>query len=445
MPLIEIVTYPDMHTPAEAGRVLWMLHKLTRSTGKVRRGIGSTRQDVNVSIMDGPRVEIKGVPQIWRVVESIHYEAIRQKALLDIRDELHARGIDGKYKGEAFDATEIFAKTANPHIRGALDEGGMVRAIRLDGFAGLIKRPTGPGATFQREFAGRVRVIACLDGKPNLFSTDEWPEYEGGQAELDALKKLTGAKLSDAVLIVWGNEADTKTAADEIEIRGREATMGVPNETRQIMADCTTDFERILPGPDRMYPDTDSPPCRIVRDRIDAIDAAKPAPPWERLDHYRELGLNEQVAGAMLIDPLSNIFDTAADEIGVPAKLAAEAIVCTIRGMKRKGLPMETVKDEDLIEMFKAVREGNLYREGIPAAIKGLATGKPVGYTSLDEADIQRAVQREIEAGGFDFHTADHSEEKRVRHYIGRVMKMVAGRAPGVKVVEAVRKQLNSK
>ncbi len=442
MPLIEIVTYPELYTPEEAGRALWLLHKLTRSTGKVRRGIGGTRQDVNVSIKNGPRVEIKGVPQIWRVVKAIHFEAIRQKALLDIHDELHARGIDGKYQGEIFKVTSVFAKTTNPQIRQALDEGGAVKAVRLDGFAGLIKHPTGPDATLEREFAGRVRVIACLDGKPNMFSTDSWPEYENGAAELAELKKLTGAKLSDAVLVVWGNDADTKTAADEIEIRGREATMGVPNETRQIMPDCTTDFERILPGPNRMYPDTDSPPCRILRERVERIDASKPAPPWERLDHYKSLGLTERMAGEMVINPISEVFKRAIDEIGIAPKVAAETIICKMRGLKRKGFAVAEINHDDLLALFKALKDGSLYREGIRPALKALAAGKKITYATLGKDEMARAVKREIDAGGFEFYTADHDEKKRVRHYTGRVMKQIIGRAPGSTIIAAVRKAL---
>ncbi len=443
IPLIEIVTHPDIRTPEEAGRVLWLLHKLTRSTGKVRRGIGGTRQDVNVSIEGGTRVEIKGVPQIWRVVKAIHFEAIRQKALLEIRDELHARGVtEAKFKSHTEDAGKIFADTANPHIRRALDGGERVKAVRLDGFAGIIGRPTAPGAAFEREFAGRVRVIACLDGKPNLFHSDAWPEYDGGEAELSAVKKILGAQLPDAVFVTWGNEADANTAIEEINIRAREAARGVINETRQIMPDCTTDFERILPGPDRMYPDTDSPPCEIERRRVERIDAAKPAPPWERLEKYEKLGLPKQIAGEMLISPYAGAFRAAVEDIGVPARLAAQALICTMRGLRRKGFLKGVIDDAALAEMFKAVKKRNLYREGIPAALKALAAGEKPVYESLKKGDLAKTVKAEIDGSDFAYFTSKNDDEKKVRFYVGCAMKKVIGRAAGSDVLAAVRKAL---
>ena len=61
---------------------------------------------------------------------------------------------------------------------------------------------------------------------------------------------------------------------------------GVPHETRQPSPDGTTDFERILPGPDRMYPDTDSPPTRVTRERVARLGAGLAERPWDREARY---------------------------------------------------------------------------------------------------------------------------------------------------------------
>ena len=63
MPLIETVT-GRMRTPKEVAEVARLCSKLVSSTHKVRRGMGAAREDVNVSVEGGTRVEIKGVPQI---------------------------------------------------------------------------------------------------------------------------------------------------------------------------------------------------------------------------------------------------------------------------------------------------------------------------------------------------------------------------------------------
>jgi len=91
MPLIEMVTYPDMLTPDEVAEAGHYLRFLSRSSGKVRTGIGAGRQDVNVSITGGTRVEIKGVAHICWIPNLTHIEAFRQKALLAIRDQLLQR------------------------------------------------------------------------------------------------------------------------------------------------------------------------------------------------------------------------------------------------------------------------------------------------------------------------------------------------------------------
>jgi len=85
MPLIETVTAPDMRTPREVAEVAEICRKLVRSTGLVRTGVGAARQDVNVSITGGTRVEIKGVPRIPNIPLLTHNEAVRQHNLLRLR------------------------------------------------------------------------------------------------------------------------------------------------------------------------------------------------------------------------------------------------------------------------------------------------------------------------------------------------------------------------
>ncbi len=116
-----------------------------------------------------------------------------------------------------------------------------------------------------------MRVIAGLDQPPILYHSEDWPGH--ATAELGLLRGAMGGGDGDALVVVWGPERDVHTAAEEIRLRYVDATDGVPNETRQPFADGHTDFERILPGPDRMYPDTDSPPTRVTRERVDRLRA----------------------------------------------------------------------------------------------------------------------------------------------------------------------------
>ncbi len=82
IPLIEIGTAPDIKNPEHAKEVAEKLGMIIRSTGKSQRGIGVTRQDINVSIDKGARVEIKGVQELDMISEIIENEIKRQQELI---------------------------------------------------------------------------------------------------------------------------------------------------------------------------------------------------------------------------------------------------------------------------------------------------------------------------------------------------------------------------
>ena len=111
MPLIETVTGPDLRTPDEVAEAILLVGRVCRSTGHVRVGIGASRQDVNVSVRGGSRVEIKGVPKAGWALGLVHGEAVRQVNLLRLRDELHRRGFTSpsSIHTEHADVTDLFA------------------------------------------------------------------------------------------------------------------------------------------------------------------------------------------------------------------------------------------------------------------------------------------------------------------------------------------------
>jgi len=271
IPLVETVTYPDLSTPDEAVEAAHYIRFLTRSTGKVNVGIGAAREDVNVSIEGGTRVEIKGVQRIRWIPELTHNEAFRQKALLDIRSELHKRFPD--FESWKLQAVSL-SPSEYPAVLPADEKPEALHAINLPGFAGILSFFTNPGRCFADEISDRIKVVACID-KPNMayseeidtrFTHDNW----------SGIREVLSASGTDAQILVWGPKADMGTAVDTIEERCIMAFEGVPNETRKALADGTTIFERVLPGPDRMYPDTDSAPIPIDESAIERIRASLP-------------------------------------------------------------------------------------------------------------------------------------------------------------------------
>lgn len=88
IPLIEISTSPDITAPEQAKEVAAYIGMILRSTGKVKRGLGTIRQDVNLSIKKGVRVEIKGVQDLNSIPKVIEKEIERQLDLIKKKSSL---------------------------------------------------------------------------------------------------------------------------------------------------------------------------------------------------------------------------------------------------------------------------------------------------------------------------------------------------------------------
>jgi glutamyl-tRNA(Gln) amidotransferase subunit E len=285
MPLIETVTHPHCFTPDELREAAEYIRFLNRSTGKVRTGMGAGREDVNVSCKGGTRVEIKGVAHNKWIPELSHNEAFRQWALLNIRKLLLERFANQKeWKMEW---KEISPKKLNLDFKpssNSAKNGVKVVAIKLSGFQGIISHFTQPDKSFSDEISDRLKVIACIE-KPNMASTEDL-HNPLSKSDTQKLSDILQSKANDAILVVWGPPEDIPTAIETVEERCQMAFEGVPRETRKSFENGTTIFERVLPGADRMYPDTDSPPIPILDEYIESL--RKSIPP-DIADRYAQL------------------------------------------------------------------------------------------------------------------------------------------------------------
>jgi glutamyl-tRNA(Gln) amidotransferase subunit E len=337
-PLSEVVTEPDLLTPLELQAGARLIARVARTTGKVRRGPGAARQDVNVSVAGGRRVEIKGVHYHRHLPLLVHTEAFRQLNLLRIRAELQRRGVTPEMLPDpgrglpwqtsslVVDATAVLHSSTAAPLVAAAARGDAACVVRLPGFHGILEHRTQPGATFASEIADRVRVIACPAHTP--FMTHSAAADDGlGRLAWGTLAQALGADTgADALVLLWGASDDVATAAREVLIRARDALHGVPAETRQARAGGATGFERILPGPDRMYPDTDTPPLPMADPLVDAIRLSLPERPWEREARYEAAGLDAAAAARLAHAPWAALFDTVAPEPGAVARALAAAL-----------------------------------------------------------------------------------------------------------------------
>ncbi len=384
IPLIEVVTDPDFRTPEEAAEGAEVIRRCTRVTGKVRRGAGATRQDTNVSVSGGDRVEIKGVSSIHIVPQLVHWEGIRQRALIEIATILSNRGLTEEHFGNEWrEVTDLMRMSRFKPIRQAVADGHTVYAVRLPRFRGILEHSLGNARAFVDELRDRVRVVACLDSEPNLlYSEDTSPSI--AHRIWQRVNSLVEADQNDAVLLVWGPQRDAVTACEEIVWRSRDALVGVVPDTRQVRTSGATRFERVLAGPNRMYPDTDMPPVAIAPERLVRIRASLPAPPWER---YRVLtekyGLPHDAADALILTGRADLYLRIVEEIGAPARVASHILTNVFRRLQRRWQSPEDIPEETLLEFFRHYAEGGLTRE---TAVDVLARLSRKPGTSLEAA-----------------------------------------------------------
>ena len=423
MPLAEVVTEPDMHTPQEVAEVGQIIRKLCRSTGKVRTGYGAARQDVNVSVRGGTRIEIKGVPQLGRIPRLVYSEALRQCALLGIRRKLSERGITPKtFQHGSSDVTRIVARSQYLPIRHAIEQGYHVKCVRLAGFAGILNEPTQENTTFAKEFSDRVRVIACLTQLPNIVHSDVASESLYGR-DWQQLRKRMKARAHDALVLVWGRDADTECACDEIAIRAREATIGVPSDTRQALKEGTNGFERVLPGADRMYPDTDLPPRAIDPERLHRIRERLPAYVWDREAEFREMGLPEDTIVPLCLSPRLSLFTSLTNALRIDSTLAAVALCQWLKALRREGLEPEHLPDRRIYEVFEAYGQGRIAREGIGRVLRSLAAQAP------EERSAERRLPDVLASLNLG-PVSDQELQRRVGEVLRRTRNLRFGTAP---------------
>lgn len=446
MPLTETVTGAELRTPEEVRDAILLCGLTARSTGRVRTGMGASRQDINVSVRGGDRVEIKGVPRAAYAVKLVHNEGVRQHNLLALRAELHRRGLGERdaIRVHPVDVSSVFADVDLGFMRRALAAGGRVYAIRVEGVAGLAQHRTQPDTTFLDELAGRIRVIACLDEPPIVLSGAALPDFPDRYRVLERLRKRLHLASGDDFFVVCGPEEDCRTAAEEIRLRFADATQGVPRETRQALAGGFTTFERILPGPDRMYPDTDSPPTRVTAERVAGIRARLKPAPWERLERWLAARVPEETCSFLIRRGGAEILDAVVARTGADLRLAAIEIGQRARALKRAGVAVERLDTAAWVGIFDLFTDGRIPREGIAPVATAMARDGVDAATAATAAgfaleprerwlgDLDRLLDASPPPGNGD-------AARRLRAAAGSAVRALRGRAAARDVAAELR------
>ena len=438
IPLVELGTAPDIRTPEQARETAERIGMVLRSTGKVKRGLGTIRQDLNVSVEDGARIEMKGVQDLSAIDEMVENEAQRQVALLKIAEELNERDAS---VGGTHDVTEVFEDTDSGVIAGALSgEDGAVIAVHLEGFDGLVGREIQPDRRLGTEMSDRAKKR----GAGGVFHTDELPAYGVTQEEVDALRDAVDAAPEDAVAIVADNEETAWNAAAAVADRAEQALEGVPEETRDANEDGTSSYLRPLPGAARMYPETD-----VYSVALDEFDVESPELLDDRAERYtQEHGLDEDLAERVAHGRRMPLYESAVER-GYDPGLVASTLEGTLVDLRRGDVPVENLDDEDLMRVFEMVAEGEVAKEGVPELLRGVAEGDEPEDVA-EELGLDAAAREEVEkvVDGILEERADYIEEEgmgAMGGLMGVVMEEMRGKADGELVSDVLREKIQER
>jgi glutamyl-tRNA(Gln) amidotransferase subunit E len=447
IPLIEVATAPVIYSPTEAQEVAFAIGRILRDTGRVIRGLGTIRQDLNVSIPNGALVEIKGVQELELISRVVEYEVQRQLNLLNISEELQKKKVEAACLNEEFvDVTEVFKQTNCKVIQKALNKHQVVKAVKLPKFNGLLKRELVPSFRLGTELADRARFWGRVGG---IFHTDEMPAYGVTAEEVEALRKTVNAANEDAVVFVADAPENAADALKAVVERAREAISGVPAETRAANADGTTRYMRPRPGAARMYPETDIPPSLITSDFVERVRQSLPEPAEKKLKRLmREYKLNEKLAKQIADSEYSALFEVIARESGVSATTVAAFLTETWKALKRDGVQVEQVPEGQLREIFRLVGAEELAKEAVTEVFTWLSKheGKSVqdavaelGLKMLSEAELAVIVDRVIAANK---QTVAKLGKNAFGILMGAVMKEVRGKATAELVSKLLKERL---
>ena len=446
IPLIEVTTAPVIYSPQEAQEVAFAIGRILRDTGKVMRGLGTIRQDLNVSLPNGALIEIKGVQTLDLIATVVEYEAQRQLGLIAIKDELANRNITpNTLQADLIEVTHIFETTKSKILRKALDKNQTVFAVKLPGFAGLTGRELMPNFRFGSELSDRAKFWGRVGG---IFHTDETLENYGiTPQEITLLREAVQANPTDAVVFVADTAQNSQDALKAVLTRAQEACLGIPQETRTAKDDGTTRYMRPRPGAARMYPETDIPPQPLTSQLVQHIQNHLPESADKKFQRLsNQYSLNEKLTKQLLDSEYLSLFEETAQTSGVSAATIAAFLTETLKALQREGIPTAQVTDEQICCIFRAVGCGELAKEAIADVFSWLAKNEDktvpdavaaLGFKMFTETELSAIVDRIVAANKVQI---EKLGKNALGMLMGAVMKEVRGKASPDLVSELLKK-----
>ena len=443
IPLVEITTDPSIKHPEQVKDVAYQIGQVLRST-KVKRGLGTIRQDLNISIREGARVEIKGVQDLDLMPKMVENEVKRQINLISIKDDLLQR--EAQVSDEIFDVGELFQKTESKIISKALKNGKKILAIKLEGFSGILGREIQPGRRFGTELAGYAKKM----GVGGIFHTDELPAYGITTEEVSNVLKAMKASENDLFVLVADDEEKAKNALLEVQRRAKTALLGVPEETRKVLEDGNSEYLRPLPTASRMYVETDIPAIVISNNYIKHVKSNLPELPQEKKERIREeYDLSEDLASQLIRMDKAEDFEKLTPQYNkVEPTLIASTLAYTIKELRREGLDVNLLTLEILEDTLDLIERDTIPAAAVPDVLRSVAKN---GYTPQEAAQkegLKKLNENEVQD---TIHKLVLENQELIKQrgmgamgpLMGKAMAKFQGKADGKQVNKLLREEID--
>ena len=416
VPLIEIGTDASIENPEHAREVAERLGMLLRSTGNARRGLGTIRQDVNVSIQGGSRVEIKGFQDVRNIDVLIENEVERQKNLIEFGEEL-----DDDIKVLGDNVTHLFEDSDNRIISTVLENDGAVYGFKFPDLAGKMKEKI----SSDRYLALELVDYAKTRGIQGILHTDEDQDY-GINDEFEELRDMFKASEDDVIAVLAGPKDNAREAAKAVKQRAQKIYSGeVPEETRAAEQDFTTSYARPLPGSARMYPETDIPSITVEDEKVKQIDQNLPETLDEREEKYAE-EIGEELATQIISSTKLNLFEKFKEEYD--AKTVANVFTNVLSGLESEGVEVDNITEEQFKVFFEAFNEDEIAKDDfeevlveMAQTVKSKEAIEEVVEGKASEEEIREVVKEVID-------NKEEMIEEQGEHAQGALMGVVMGR-----------------
>ena len=447
VPLVEIALEPVSAKPFEVKEIALTLGRLLRATRMVKRGIGSIRQDVNISVMNSGVVEVKGVQQLDQLEKIIGYEAKRQHGLILIAEKLKKLSITISNE-DVFVITEVFKDCESKIIQKALKSNAKINAIRVRNFSGMFGFEPYNGIRLGKEIGQLVRFF----GIGGVFHSDELPNYGINDSDVDKVRKHLELADGDGFLIIAGEDSKLDYAIDSIINRIQDAVNGVPAETRAATQDGETVFLRPRPGASRMYPETDIPSISVMPEEVKlARDTANATKSWDEsiTEIQKNHGLNSQLSEQIFDSEYMEMFEKICENKKNSPNFVASILCSSITNLERKGLDAMLLKPEHIIESFELLASGKIPKESLEIIFESIMSGKSenvsiamqsTDVSSMDEAELNGILDKIIQN---NMDLVRERGEHAVVTLMGIAMKEVRGKASGKMVNDLLRKKVS--